>query len=97
MCSQEVETPCQPLTSQRRQDQFPAEGLEEAEVNVCKSDFEEPVGELSPQRRRPAKRHSAASTKKEEAVAITFEAPAHSRQGRTYRSASLSPSIVTEV
>ena len=97
MYSQKVETPCQPPSSQRRQDQFPAEGLEEEEVDACKSDFEEPVGELSPQRRRPAKRHSAASTRKEEPVAITVEAPAHSRHGRAYRSASLSPSIVTEV
>lgn len=85
----------QPHASQRKQEQFPAEGLDE--VDACKSDLEEVGSELSPQRRRPAKRHAAASQKKEEAVAITVETSAHSREGRTYRSASLSPSLVTEV
>ena len=96
MYSQEVETPSQLHTSQRRQDQFPTEGLEE--VDACKSDFEE-VGEVSPQRRRPAKKNAAATTKKEDAVAITLETPTHTRQGQTYRyrSVSLSPSLVTEV
>ena len=97
MFSQEVETPAQqPHASQRRQDQFPAEGLDE--VDASRSDLEEVGSDLSPQRRRPAKRHAAASPKKEETVAITVETSAHSREARTrYRSASLSPSLVTEV
>lgn len=95
MHSQEVEPLSQPHASQRRHE-FPAEGLDETEV--CKSDFEE-ASELSPQRKRPAKRPSAASTKKEDAVTITVETPADSGSGhvKSYRSVSLSPSLVTEV
>ena len=66
-------------------------------MDASRSDLEEVGSDLSPQRRRPAKRHAAASPKKEETVAITVETSAHSRDARTYRSASLSPSLVTEV
>lgn len=94
---QEVEPPSPYHASQRRQE-FPAEGPEE--VEVCRSDFEE-VSEPSPQRKKPAKRPSAASIKKEDTVTLTIERPVHragpSGQGKSYRSASMSPSIVTEV
>lgn len=95
---QEVEPPSPHHATSQRRHEFPAEGLEE--VEVCRSDFEE-VSEPSPQRKKPAKRPSAASLKKENSVTLTIERPLPSAnaggQGKPYRSVSLSPSLVTEV